>query len=120
YVKGTKKIAELKNGDHILILESCTHQVSCEDIGRTKIPNWLSEYTSKNLTFDIVSGLNNINRPITDYALIIQCGGCMITRKQLINRLQIAIDAGIPITNYGLLIAYINGIFERAVAPFIK
>jgi len=120
YVKGTKKISELKNGDHILILESCTHQVSCEDIGRTKIPNWLSEFTSKKLTFDIVSGLNNIKRPITDYALVIQCGGCMITRKQLINRLQIAIDAGIPVTNYGLLIAYMNGIFERAVAPFIK
>lgn len=120
YIKGTKKIAELKDGDRILILESCTHQVSCDDIGRFKIPRWLKEFTAKQLEFDVVAGLNEIKNPITDYALVVQCGGCMITRKQVFSRLSDAIEAGIPVTNYGLAIAYMNGIFDRAVAPFIK
>jgi len=120
YVKGTKKIAELKDGDKILILESCTHQVSCEDIGRFKIPRWLKEFTKKQLEIDVVAGLNEIKNPITDYALVIQCGGCMITRKQVFSRLFDAINAGVPVTNYGLTIAFINGIFNRAIAPFIK
>jgi [FeFe] hydrogenase H-cluster maturation GTPase HydF len=120
YVKGTKRIAELKDGDKILILESCTHQVSCEDIGRFKIPRWLRAFTQKQLEFDVVAGLNEIKNPITDYAMVIQCGGCMVTRKQIFSRLAGAIDAGVPVSNYGLTIAYINGIFDRAVAPFIK
>jgi len=120
YINGTLKIATLKDGDKILILESCTHQVSCEDIGRYKIPRWLKEFTKKKLEFETVAGLNEIKNPITDYALIIQCGGCMITRKQIFSRLADAIEAGVPVSNYGLTIAYINGIFDRAVAPFIK
>jgi len=120
YVKGAKKIPELKNGDKILILESCTHQVSCDDIGRFKIPRWLKEFTKKQLEFDVVAGLNEITTPITDYALVIQCGACMITRKQVFSRLFDAIEAGVPVTNYGLSIAYMNGIFDRAIAPFIK
>ena len=120
YVKGTKKIANLKDGDKILILESCTHQVSCEDIGRYKIPRWLKEFTKKQLDFDVVAGLNEIKNPIKEYALIIQCGGCMITRKQVFSRLSEAIDAGVPISNYGLTIAFMNGIFDRAIKPFIK
>lgn len=120
YMKGTKKIADLKDGNKILILESCTHQVSCEDIGRFKIPRWLRAFTQKQLEFDVVAGLNEIKHPITDYALIIQCGGCMVTRKQVLSRLSAAIDAGVPVSNYGLTIAYINGIFDRAVAPFIN
>jgi len=120
YVKGTKKIADLKNGDKILILESCAHQVSCEDIGRYKIPRWLKEFTKKQLDFDVVAGLNEIKNPIADYALVIQCGGCMITRKQVFSRLSNAIEAGVPVSNYGLTIAYINGIFDRAIAPFIN
>ena len=120
YVKGAKKISELKNGDNILILESCTHQVSCEDIGRFKLPRWLKSFSGKELNFDVVAGLAEIQKPITDYALIIQCGGCMITRKQVLSRLIDAIDAGVPVTNYGLAIAYMNGIFDRAIAPFMK
>ncbi len=120
YVKGARKISELKEGDKILILESCTHQVSCEDIGRVKIPRWLKEFSKAELEFDTVAGLSEIKRPITDYKLVIQCGGCMITRKQVFSRLYDAIEAGVPVTNYGLAIAYINGIFERAVAPFLK
>jgi [FeFe] hydrogenase H-cluster maturation GTPase HydF len=120
YMKGTPKISELKDGDRVLILESCTHHVTCDDIGRIKIPGWLGNFTGKKLEYDTVAGLNKISRPITDYALIFQCGGCMITRKQLINRLKPAIDAGIPVTNYGMAIAYIHGIFNRAIAPFVK
>ncbi len=120
YVKGAGKISDLKDGDRILILESCTHQVSCDDIGRFKIPNWLREYTKKQLSFDVVAGLDEIKNPITDYALVIQCGSCMITRKQVFSRLAEAIEAGVPVTNYGLTIAWINGIFERAIAPFMS
>jgi [FeFe] hydrogenase H-cluster maturation GTPase HydF len=120
YVKGAKKIAELQDGDKILILESCTHQVSCDDIGRFKIPRWLKAFTKKELEFDVVAGLNEITTPVTTYALIIQCGACMITRKQVFSRLYDAIEAGVPVTNYGLAIAWMNGIFDRAVAPFIK
>ncbi len=120
YLKGTPHLSELNDGDKILILESCTHQVSCDDIGRVKIPRWLTNFTGKQLSFEIVSGLNNIPGKITDYAIIIQCGGCMITRKQIINRLKPAIDAGIPVTNYGMAIAYMHGIYHRAIAPFVK
>ena len=113
YVKGTPQIENLKDGDCVLIMESCTHQTSCEDIGRVKIPKWLTEYTNKTLYFDFVSGLTPVEN-IEKYALAVQCGGCMITKKQILNRLKPAVDAGIPITNYGMLIAYLNGIFERA------
>lgn len=120
YLDGTPHIGELKDGDRVLVLESCSHNVSCEDIGRFKIPRWISNFTGKQLEFEVVAGLNNVPRPINDYALVIQCGGCMITRKQLINRLKPAVDAGIPVTNYGLAIAYTLGIFNRAIAPFLK
>lgn len=120
YRRGTPEIANLKDGDRLLILESCTHHVSCDDIGRVKIPRWLSNFTGRQLKHDVVAGLNELPRDIHDYALVIQCGGCMITRKQLINRLKPAVDAGIPVTNYGMTIAYIHGIYQRAIAPFVQ
>jgi len=120
YLKGTPKIADLKDGDRILLLESCTHHVSCDDIGRVKIPRWLSNYTGKKLEYDVVAGLSKLERNINDYALVVQCGGCMITSKQIHNRLKPAINAGIPITNYGMAISFVHGIFERAVAPFLS
>lgn len=120
YLKGTPKISTLKDGDRILLLESCTHHVSCDDIGRTKIPRWITNFTGKKLEYDVVAGLDSLSRPITDYALVIQCGGCMITRKQLHNRLAAAIKAGVPVTNYGMAIAYVQGIYNRAIAPFTK
>ncbi len=118
YLKGTSKIDQLKDNDRVLMLESCTHHVNCDDIGRFKIPDWITNYTGKKLKFDVVSGLNKIERDIKDYALIIQCGGCMVTKKQLVNRLKPAIDLEIPVTNYGMSIAWLNGIFERTTAPF--
>lgn len=120
YLKGTPHISRLKDGDRILILESCTHHVSCDDIGRFKIPQWMRKFTDCKLDFDIVAGLDHLSRPITDYALVVQCGACMITRRQLINRLKPAIDANIPTTNYGMAIAYMQGVYERATAPFVK
>jgi predicted GTPase len=72
------------------------------------------------LEFDVAAGLSTIQRPITDYQLVIQCGGCMITRKQLFNRLKPALEAEIPVTNYGIAIAYMNGILDRVVEPFLK
>lgn len=118
YLEGTSQISKLQDGDKVLILESCTHQVSCDDIGRFKIPNWMKKFTGKNLEFDIVSGLSEIRGDINEYALIVQCGGCMVTRKQLHSRLKPAVDREIPVTNYGLAIAYMHGIFDRATAPF--
>jgi len=118
YLKGTPHIARLKDGDRVLILESCTHHVSCDDIGRVKIPRWLGNYTGKKLEYEVVAGLTGLPRDIHDYAMVIQCGGCVITRKQIVNRLKPAVDAGIPVTNYGMAIAWVHGIYNRAVAPF--
>ena len=119
YLKGTPKLSDLEEGDKVLILESCTHHVSCDDIGRVKIPRWLSQFTGKKLEYQVVAGLDDIPGEIKDYQMVIQCGGCMITRKQLINRLKPAVDAGIPVTNYGMAIAYIQGIYNRAITPFV-
>ena len=106
------------SSNRILLLESCSHHVSCEDIGRVKIPALLRKYTGKQLEFDHIAGLDRIERPITDYALIIQCGGCMITATQLRHRLQPAINARIPVSNYGMTIAWLQGIFDRATQVF--
>lgn len=118
YLSGTPFIDKLKDGDRILMLESCSHHTSCEDIGRVKIPALLRKRTGKQLAFDHIAGLDQIKRPMTDYALLIQCGGCMVTSTQLRHRLQPAIDARIPVSNYGMTIAYLQGIFERATRPF--
>lgn len=120
YMEGTPKIEELRDGDRVLIMESCTHHVTCDDIGRVKLPRWLLNYTGKKLEFDIVSGTDLPSRPIDSYSLVVQCGGCMFTRKQLLNRLKPYIEAGIPVSNYGMTIAWIHGIYKRAIAPFVK
>jgi [FeFe] hydrogenase H-cluster maturation GTPase HydF len=116
YLEGTPHLSKLQKGDRVLILESCTHHVSCDDIGRIKLPAWINKFTGLTLDYEIVAGLSPI--PTKQYAMVIQCGGCMITRKQLIGRLKPFRECNIPISNYGMTIAYINGIFERAVKPF--
>jgi len=118
YLKGTPKLDSLKDGDRILMLETCSHQPTCEDIGRVKLPKWIRDYTKKNLEFDAVAGLSSFPRPITDYAMVIQCGGCVATEKQLKSRLLTIIQAQIPISNYGIAIAYMTGIFKRATKMF--
>ena len=120
YIQGTPEIEKLKDGDRVLILESCTHHSSCEDIGRVKLPNLFKKYTGKALQFDVVAGLDAISRDIKEYAIVAQCGGCMITSRQLYSRLLPAIEAGVPVTNYGMAISYMNGIFNRAIAPLLK
>ena len=117
YLKGTPALSNLKDGDKILMLESCTHEISCGDIGRVKLPNLIRKFTGKNVEFTYLAGLTPIEN-IGQYAIAIQCGGCVATRKQLINRTNQAVEHGIPITNYGMAIAYMNGIFERVTKVF--
>ncbi|MBQ7984043.1 MAG: [Bacteroidales bacterium] len=118
YLQGTPNIDNLKDGDNVLMLENCTHQPTCEDIGRVKLPVMIRKYTGKELNFSICAGLTDLKDDITKYSLVVQCGGCVATKKQLSNRLQPFIQAGIPVTNYGMTIAYINGIFQRACKIF--
>jgi [FeFe] hydrogenase H-cluster maturation GTPase HydF len=119
YIEGTPRISSLRDGDTVLIMESCAHHVASDDIGRVKIPRWLSTFTGKKLNFEIAPGLDAPARPVWEYSLVIQCGGCMITRKQIMQRLRPAIEAGVPVSNYGMTIAYCLGIYERAMAPFL-
>lgn len=119
YIQGTSAISALKDGDRILVLESCTHHTSCDDIGRVKIPMMMRKFTGRELEFDIVSGLDTITRPIEEYALVLQCGGCMITKRQLFSRLLPVIEAGVPVTNYGMAISYMKGIYDRALQPLL-
>ncbi|MDE6112823.1 MAG: [FeFe] hydrogenase H-cluster maturation GTPase HydF [Bacteroidales bacterium] len=120
YLQGTPHIARLQDGDRLLLLESCTHQINCHDIGRVKLPNLLRQRTGKQLQFEFVSGLNPLPDAPDRYAMVIQCGGCMVTGKQLEQRLTPFIEAGVPVSNYGMTLAYLQGIFDRAVAPFRK
>jgi len=117
YVKGTPHLSQLKDGDTVLLLESCTHHSTCEDIGRVKLPRMILKFTGKTINFEYVAGLAPIAHP-EKYAMAIQCGGCMSTRKQLLNRTNLFVNQGIPISNYGMALAYMNGIFERVMAPF--
>lgn len=109
YLKGLEAVDTLKDGDRVLIAENCSHQVSCDDIGRVKIPVWLEEYTGKKIEFTVVPGLSPLPEDLPSYALMLQCGGCMVTRSQLQNRIRKAASAGVPVTNYGMLIKKIRG-----------
>ena len=113
-VKGAKSIENLKDGDKILIAEGCTHHKQSDDIGTVKIPNWLKEYTNKNLIFDYSSGVS-FSDNINSYKLIIHCGGCMMNRAEIISRINKAKINNVPIVNYGILIAYLKGILPRAL-----
>ncbi|MBQ2133833.1 MAG: [Bacteroidales bacterium] len=119
YVKGVEAIGKLKDGDNVLVLESCTHHTSCEDIGRVKIPMMLQKKAGCKLNFTFVSGLDELP-PLENFALALQCGGCMVTHRQLRNRIRRVVAAGIPVTNYGMCIAYVTGIFLRAVNQVVS
>jgi [FeFe] hydrogenase H-cluster maturation GTPase HydF len=112
--EGTKHISELKDGDKVLIMESCTHQTSCDDIGRVKLPRLLQSFTKKSLNFEFVSGLSPLPDNLSSFALALQCGGCMVSNRQVNNRLQQCLNQGVQVSNYGMALAFINGIFERA------
>ena len=113
---GAKTIESLKEGDKILISEGCTHHRQCGDIGTQKLPKMLEEYTKKRLNFKFTSGTEFPQNP-KDYALIIHCGGCMLTETEMKSRMEYAKKAGVAMTNYGTAIAYVNGILERAIKP---
>ena len=117
YMKGTPYLSQLKDGDKVLLLESCTHHSTCEDIGRVKLPRMILQFTGKDIQFEYVAGLAPIPE-VKKYAMAIQCGGCMSTRKQLLNRTNLFVNQGIPISNYGMALAYMNGIFNRVMRPF--
>lgn len=114
--KGAKAISELKDGDKVLILESCTHHAIEDDIGRVKIPNLLKKKTGKNLVIENFSGHDFPD--ISDYKLIIHCGACMTNRREVLSRLLIASKKGVPMTNYGVAISYCLGILDRATKIF--
>ena len=116
FSQGAKAIENLKDGDKVLILESCTHHAIEDDIGRVKIPNLLRKKTGKNLIIENFAGHDFPN--IDDYKLIIHCGACMTNRKEVLSRILIAVKKGIPITNYGITISYCLGILDRATKIF--
>lgn len=116
-VEGARTLDRLKDGDTILISEGCTHHRQCDDIGTVKLPAWIKSYTGKNLEFKFTSG-TEFPSELDGYRLIIHCGGCTLNEREMKYRLKCAEDAGIPITNYGTTIAYINGILERSISVF--
>lgn len=117
FVRGAKTINKLKETDKVLIAEACTHAPLNEDIGREKLPRWLRQKAGQGLTVDIATGLD-FPENLKDYALILHCGGCMFTRKQLMSRIIRAEAENVPITNYGTAIAEINGILDRVTKVF--
>lgn len=116
-VKGAAAISGLKDGDTVLISEGCTHHRQCEDIGAVKLPKWLKEHTGKELIIKTSSG-TEFPEELSEYSLIIHCGGCMLNEREMKYRMQCANDANIPFTNYGTAIAYINGILKRSIGIF--
>ena len=114
FLEGAKKLEKLNDGDKILVAESCSHTLSHEDIGQVVIPNLIRKKTKKDLEF-IHSYGKSLPEDLSQFALIIQCGGCMMTRNNMMNRIYKAREAKIPITNYGITLAYLKGVFERAI-----
>jgi len=117
FVRGALAIDRLKPGDHILVAEACSHHPIGEDIGRVKIPRWLTQYVGGKLEFSHVQG-HDFPDDVTPYDLIVHCGACMWNRREMLSRMLRCRKAGVPITNYGVAIAYSLGIFERALRPF--
>jgi [FeFe] hydrogenase H-cluster maturation GTPase HydF len=116
-VKGAAALNSLKDGDKILIAEGCTHHASSDDIGRVKIPKWIKEYSKRNLEVKYVSG-QDYPKDLKDYKVIIHCGGCTLNRKGMLARLNKALEAGIPMTNYGIAISVFNGAIEKVLEVF--
>jgi predicted GTPase len=101
----------------VLIAEACTHHPQADDIGRVQIPRWLRQYVGGELHFSWYSG-SGFPEDVASYKAIIHCGGCMINRREMLYRIQLAKEAGVPIVNYGVLLAFVHGVLERALEPF--
>lgn len=116
-IKGIAAVSKLKADDKVLVAEACTHHKQSDDIGTVKIPRWLQSRVGGGLKFDFASGSKYPDN-LTDYKLVIHCGGCMINRKEMLYRIFSAKEKSVPIINYGVLIAYLHGIMPRAIEPF--
>lgn len=116
-IRGVKALDHLDDGARILIAEGCTHHRQCDDIGTVKIPRWLSQYTGKKFRYETCSG-NSFPQDLSEYDLVIHCGGCTLNRKEMKNRISHIKAAGVPVVNYGILIAAIQGILKRSIEPF--
>lgn len=114
---GAKNIEKLNDGDTVLICEGCSHHRQCDDIGRVKLPNWIKKHTGKNLKFEFTSG-GDFKDDLEKYSLIVHCGGCMLNEREVIHRQNCAVNQNIPFTNYGIIIAYMNGILKRSLKIF--
>ncbi|MBR6551445.1 MAG: [Clostridia bacterium] len=117
-VSGADKLDNLHDGDLVLISEGCTHHRQCGDIGTEKLPNWIKNYTKKDINFQFTSG-GDFPEDLTKYKLIIHCGACMLTEREMKSRIALANENQVPISNYGIIIAKINGILERATKPLL-
>jgi len=116
-VRGAQAVELLRDGDRVLVAEGCTHHRQSDDIGTVKIPRWLRQHTGKQLVFEHASGMK-YPKDLSRYALILHCGACMLNRREMHYRIAQAKAAGVPVANYGVLIAYLQGILERCLAPF--
>ena len=114
---GAAAVDSLRDGDKVLICEGCTHHRQCDDIGTVKLPNWIRRHTGAQPEFQFTSG-GDFPEDLREYKLVVHCGGCMLPQRQMRYRLRCCADQGVPVTNYGMLIAYMNGILRRATAPF--
>ena len=116
-VNGISALENLKDGDKVLIAEGCTHHRQCNDIGTVKLPNWLRAYSGKKLEFEFCSG-RDFPEDVSPYALVVHCGGCMLTEREVQYRMRCTVDQGIPFTNYGTVIAMVTGTLERSLRIF--
>ena len=116
-VKGAAAIENLRNGDRVLISEGCTHHRQCEDIGTVKLPRWLSSYTKKDIKIETSSG-KGFPDDLSPYDLVIHCGGCMLNEREMTYRRKFSEDSGVPFTNYGTALAYMQGILKRTLGVF--
>lgn len=116
-VAGAASVEQLRDGDRVLIAEGCTHHRQCEDIGTVKLPNWIRKHTGVEPQFEFTSG-NQFPEDVSGYKLVIHCGGCTLPQREMRYRQRCCADQGVPITNYGIVIAYLNGILWRTIQPF--
>ena len=116
-VKGAAMLDRLRDGDKVLISEGCTHHRQCNDIGTVKLPGWIDSYTGKKLEYEFTSGREFPDDP-SGYALVVHCGACMLTEREMRSRIERSRAAGVPVTNYGIAIAQIHGILKRSLSPF--
>jgi [FeFe] hydrogenase H-cluster maturation GTPase HydF len=117
FTAGLKAIGNLKDGDTVLVAEGCTHHRQCGDIGTVKIPKWLNDFTGKKLVYETASGTGYPD-DLTPYALVVHCGGCMLNEREVKHRASKTTAQGVPITNYGTMIAYVHGILKRSLSIF--